>query len=485
MNTPTDPRIARTPGGPLSGGPDGAAAKPQGALEKFKNLPIGAQLAIGAGALVALMLVFGGNGGGNTNNSNANQPNMGNTNPATQISGTSFSGLEGDRPAIMQNVFEQYRSELAEIRQKNEEQFAARDQALQGMQQQNQQLQQQMLQQMMDFTAEMKAMQADRVKDAERLSELAQQQQQMELSGPVNGVTNGGPVPVRRRPITQNSLGAPPMGPGGQGLLAPLGSNLRAAINATEPQAGEAQKLPFMPPLGFVRATLINGVDAPTGGQGSPALARISGVYKTAMNTTVTLDGCIALLEFNADISTERAIGKPARMTCIYPDGGAATYQLQGYAVDADDGVIGVPGMLYEGDPTRIASSIVADFLAGVGSIIADNQNTSTVSSDGTQRRVLTGDQAKAEIAGGADKAFSSIRDYLKERVDRTQPFIRLDATREINLVILSGQELRAQGSPWTLLFDAQAADQAQQSQMNNGLAPTPAAPSAQPQQSQ
>ncbi len=456
MNTQPDPRIARSPGlaGP-SGGAEGAPAAPQGALEKFRALPKGAQLAIGLGGLMVMYLVFssGGGGGGGSQN----RPNVGNNAEMGLVSGTTFSGLESDRPALMQNVFEQYRRELSEMQKQNEEKFSNRDTALQTMQQQNQQLQMQMQQMMADFTAEMKAMQTERAKDTDRLAQLAQQQQQMELSAPVNGVTGLGPVSRRRSPINQVSLGTPPMGTG-QGLLGPLANTMGVA--GAEPQAGEGAKLPFMPPLGFVKATLINGVDAPTGGQGSPALARISGVYKTAMNTTVSLDGCIALLEFNADISTERAIGKPARMTCIYPDGGAATYQLQGYAVDAEDGVIGVPGLLYEGDPTRIASSIVADFLAGVGSIVAENQNTSTVDSDGTERKVITGDEARAEIAGGAEKAFSSIRDYLKQRVDRTQPFIRLDATREVNLVILSGQELRAEGSPWTLLFDAQAADQ-------------------------
>ena len=53
----------------------------------------------------------------------------------------------------------------------------------------------------------------------------------------------------------------------------------------------------------------------------------------------------------------------------------------------------------------------------------------------------------------------SSLSDYLKQKVDKVQPFVRLDATREVHLVLLNGTELRSEGSPWTLLFDASGAD--------------------------
>jgi hypothetical protein len=64
-------------------------------------------------------------------------------------------------------------------------------------------------------------------------------------------------------------------------------------------------------------------------------------------------------------------------------------------------------------------------------------------------------------------------------------PFVRLDATREINIVMLSGVELRHEGDPWTLLFDGEAADQARnqalQSAGNNPQAAAAAANSTQP----
>ncbi|NBX85845.1 MAG: hypothetical protein EBQ80_01145 [Proteobacteria bacterium] len=428
------------------------AAGVGGALQRFAALPMQAKVAVGVGALFAFLWLFGSGGGNQAPNTSVN---LGNTNAASPTD--VFRGLESDRPALMQNVYEQNRRDMAEFRERIESNFQERDKALQDALAQNQELQRQMGQMMNDFTSEIKNLQSERAKDAERLAQLAEQQRQIEMNAATDGA--GPVIQGRKQRINQVSLG-PASGPRGGGLLSPLGRGLGAGNNQLPAQPGSGVKLPFIPPLGFVRATLLNGVDALTGGTPTPALARISGSYQTALNSTVSLDGCFVLIEFSGNISTERAVGKPARMTCVYPDSGAATYSLSGYVVDAEDGVIGVPGVLYEGDPTRLAAAIVADFAAGIGKIVVENQQTtSTNSTNGATTSALTGDETRAELAGGVDKSMSKLSEYLMERVNRVQPFIRLDATREINMVILNGTELRAEGSPWTLLFDANAAD--------------------------
>ncbi len=453
MATETPPDLIARPGGRANA--EGAA----GALQKFQGLPRPMQAAILVVGLVVVFYVISSLKG--SNSAPRQIVNLGVPNAAGQVSAT-FSGIETDRPAVMQSVFEQNRRDMSELRTKIEGDFATRDAALQSALTQNQELQRQMQQMMGDFTTELKNIQIERARDNERLAQLADQQKQLELNAPVDGVTAPSPVGGRRRAISQVTLGG---GGVAQAIARPFGQtgastpashlNSSGLPTPSPAQESEAKRLPFMPPLGFVKATLLNGVDALVGGAVTPALARLSGTYKTAMNTTVTLDGCFALVEFEGNISTERATGRAARMTCIYPDGGAATYNLQSYVVDAEDGIIGVPGILYEGDPTRIAAAMMADFAAGLGQIVEQNQTTTTVDSEGTTQTVLTGSQSKAQVAGGVNKAMSSLSTYLQARVNRTQSFIRLDATREINLVILNGTEFRSQGDVWSALFDA------------------------------
>lgn len=473
MNTP----LGRQPNSQPTGasGPRAAGAAPGNAgasntfgvlVQRFRGLPPPAQIVI---ALVFVgffyMIFLKPSPQPIADNPNlTTQGDLRNQQPAQNQQGV-FTGLESDRPVLMQSWLEQNRREMADMKKTIEERFQQRDEALAGALQQNTEMQREMRQMMSDFTAEIRNMQESSQRDRDMLGQLAEEQKKIQLNGEV-----GGADPQLMRPrekINQTPLGSAGAvgGPGGnQAFLAPL-ANVAANGGVLMNVVPEPPKpLPFIPPLGFIHATMLNGVDALVGSRATPALVRLSGTYKTAMNSSVTLDGCYALIEFQGEISTERAVGKPSRMTCVYPDQGAMTYDISGYVVDAEDGIIGVPGIFYEGDATRIAAAMMADFAAGIAEVVEQNQSTTqtSVSPNGTStNRTLTGDQAKAEIAGGAGKMAGSLRDYLFERVNRVVPFIRLDATRELNLVILSGTELRSEGSPWTLLFDAQAADQA------------------------
>lgn len=465
--TPITPPPGRGP--KPSGGDDGIAAK-------LRNLPRPAQIALVVVVAGVLYLLVGGGSKQDVRNGGAVNTTAADA-QVRDANGQVFSGIESDRPVLMQGWLEQNRREMGELKSAIQTKFEEKDKALAEALNSNAEMQSQMRQMMADFTAEIKNIQASSAQDRAMLGQLAEEQRKSALNEPVDGVTGPGPVMRPGRKIEQTVLGGGRGGQvAGQPFLAPLGNAVRTVTGET--QTGGVKRtsqdgwdgssiddgpkaLPFMPPLGFVKGTMLNGVDALIGGQPTPSLVRLSGVYKTAMGQTVQLDGCFALVEFQGEISTERAVGKPARMTCVYPDQGAVTYSLSGYVVDADDGIIGIPGVFYEGDASRIAAAMLADFAAGVSGVVRDNQSTVTVDSSGNATQSITGDELKGEVAGGVEKAVSSLRDYLMERVNRVLPFVRLDATRQLHLVLLSGTELRAEGSAWTLLFDAEAADAA------------------------
>lgn len=449
-------------------------------LAKFRAMPMPARVALGVVGFGVLYLMFS---GGEAPQQATDAATMTSEAALNAEGNQVFSGLESDRPVLMQGWLEQNRREMAELKKTIETRFEEKDKALAEALQNNADLQAQMRQMMADFTSEIRNIQTSNQQDKEMLSQLAEEQRRIQSNAPADGVTGVGPVLRAQKRIDQLPLSGGGAGNvAGRPLLAPLtdmatGGEVRSTGESTafDGEAGRPERLPFVPPLGFIKGTMLNGVDALIGGQPTPSLVRLSGNYKTAMGGTVNLDGCFALVEFQGEISTERAVGKPARMTCVYPDQGAVTYSLSGYVVDADDGIIGIPGVFYEGDASRIAAAMLADFAAGVSAVVRDNQTTVSVDSNGNATQSVTGDELKGEIAGGMEKAVGSLRDYLMQRVSRVLPFVRLDATRQMHLVLLSGTELRAEGSPWTLLFDAEAADQAraqnaqQQASTNNG----------------
>ncbi|MFZ2620297.1 MAG: TrbI/VirB10 family protein [Alphaproteobacteria bacterium] len=445
-------------------------------LQKFRALPQQAQVVLGVVVLAILAwLVFGGRG-----QQQVEQGQLADltTRQAVQQGADAeqklFTGLETDTPELMKSWFDQSQRDLADLKDTVEGKLNTQDQTLSAAIGQNEQLQQQIKQYLEDFKSEIVNMQEQDRRDREVLGQLAEETRKLQLNAPAPGQVQAVQGQAVQRRINQTPLGGAQLGSGPEGQ-ALLGGVANAAENvasgrplSTASSEGYREQgaygdmpenPPFLPPLGFVKGTLLNGVDALVGGTPTPSLARLEGQYKTAMNSTVLLDGCFMLIEFNGEISTERAIGKPSRMTCVYPDRGAVTYSVSGYVVDAEDGIIGVPGIFYEGDATRLATAMVADFAAGVAQVVEQNQQTTTVSADGTTNTALTGEQTKAQVAGGAGKAMSSLRDYLFERANRVVPFVRVDATRTLHMVLLSGVELRPEGNAWSLLFDAEAAD--------------------------
>ncbi|PZP39324.1 MAG: hypothetical protein DI585_04405, partial [Pseudomonas fluorescens] len=269
MATEPSPDIIARPGGRS----DGAAAS--SALEKFKALPRPMQAGILIAGLIFVFYVMSSLRGGGAVAPNQ-VVNLGNPN-ARAVSPT-FTGIETDRPAVMQSVFEQNRRDMADLRGQIEKDFSSRDQALKAALDQNQELQRQMQQMMGDFTTELKNVQLERARDNERLVQLADQQKQLELNAPVDGVGAMSGAP-RKRAIAQVSLGgggiaAAVTRPFGQTGGTPATHLNNSGLPAPSPAEDAASKrLPFMPPLGFVHATLLNGVDALVGGTATPALA--------------------------------------------------------------------------------------------------------------------------------------------------------------------------------------------------------------------
>lgn len=372
-----------------------------------------------------------------------------------------FEPVGPDRASLRRGFVTQQTQALQQMRQEIEEQAEEQQEEFQQRTREMQQLQNQLQETMNVLSEQMRLMEEANQRQREEISRLAEEARRQGLQ-PARGEDQ---QQVRRRTpqrISETRLSGP-SGPNvgrEDALLQGVARTTtgRAAL-PEEQRAGEAAEdapRPFIPPLGFIRGTLLNGVDALAGaGLATPALVRLSGTYKTAMNSTVILDGCFMLIEFEGDISTERARGSPSRMTCVYPDRGAVTYDVAGYVVDAEDGVEGVPGLFYEGDAGRIALALAAEFAAGIAQIVESNQQTTTVSADGEGAQFLTGDETRGAIAGGVSNATSRLTNFLLERAERITPFIRIDALRKIHVVLLSGTELRAEGSAWSLLFNA------------------------------
>lgn len=460
------------------GKPAGIQEQLQTAIQNFKNLPKNAQYAL-LGLAGFFLLVFILRSGDDTPPRPApvqqtqQQPtvqvpagaratasqNQRNTNNDQD---GAFSAVDANRESLRRGFISQQQMALAKMREELQERSRVQEQEFEQRSREMKSLQQQLQQTMESLNQQMRLMEESNSRQREEISRLADQaRRQAATRDTAPREQTYAARPKNRERISQTplsfGLGAPNVG-GDQALLqGVLKTTTGRTVGVDDPnRPKEEERKPFIPPLGFIKGTLLNGVDALAGGgTPTPSLVRLEGRYKTAMNSTVILEGCFMLVEFEGDISTERAKGKPSRMTCVYPDQGAVTYDVNGYVVDAKDGLEGVPGIFFEGDSGRIALSIAAQFAAGVADVVQQSQTTTSVSADGNATSSLTGNEGQAAAAGGVSSSLDRLTDYLIERAERISPFIRIDALRKIHVVLLNGTELRTEGDAWSLLFDA------------------------------
>lgn len=465
-----------------------AASNLQTAIENFKNLPKNMQFAV-YGLLGFFVLVFivrmGGDDAAQQAQQVAQQPaqqqqeqppvDVGGTSasrnnqPSSADDGTSgFMPVESSRESLRRGFISQQQMAMAKLREELQSRSAQQEEEFERRNRELKILQEQLQQTMESLNQQMQLLEESNARQRDEIAQLADQaRRQAEASARSGGSPAAqqtqAPRRQRQERISQTPLSAGLGAPGSGGVggdQALLQGVLKTTTGRTaglgeEPTQQEPERNPFIPPLGFIRGTLLNGFDAlASGGMATPALVRLEGRYKTAMNSTVILDGCFMLVEFEGDISTERAKGKPSRMTCVYPDQGAVTYDVTGYVVDAQDGVEGIPGVFFEGDSGRIALSIAAQFASGVANVASSAQQTTSVGADGTFTQAFTGSEGKAALGSGVSSALDRLTDYLIERAERVSPFIRIDALRKIHVVLLSGTELRAEGDAWSLMFD-------------------------------
>ena len=454
---------------PVSSGED----KLKELIEKFKALPKNAQIGIGAVVVFFLFMLVSGGGETPVKKPAAQQPAEGNVKVSQRqlqkdVEGGqgSFEAVDPSRGSLQRGFYTQQRKELAELKSSLVDNVKTELENVSSIKDAVTEQQQQMQQMIETFNQQIRTFERSNQEQRAEINRLVDQARAVEEQGrrqqALGGMDEKTVVRQKKKArISQTTLRAGSSGMSANPDQALLNFNSAPGSKVLQSASGgryvEKTPQPFVPPLGFVKGTLLNGFDALVGGS-VPALVRLTGSYKTAMNSTVSLDGCIAFVEFEGQISTERAIGKPSRMTCVYPDAGAVTYSLSGYVVDANDGIVGVPGVFYEGDASRIAAALLADFAAGTAEIVRENQFSETTSEGGTATN-LTGSAVQAEMAAGISGMMGSLRDYLEERSNRVVPFVRVDPTRDIHMVLLSGFELRHDGSPWTLLVDGEKAD--------------------------
>lgn len=237
-----------------------------------------------------------------------------------------------------------------------------------------------------------------------------------------------------------NILGIPPARPGKNdaGIL---------VVELADPDAGENQEPQrtaedFLPAGSLIRATLLGGVDAPTGGLARsnphPVLLRLEddGILPNRFRSHVR--ECHITAAVYGDLPSERAYFRTERLSCVMKDGRIMERKITAY-VAGEDGKTGLRGRLVEKRGQYIAKTLLAGTLGGIGKGLSQSVTQVSTSALGAVQTLDPKDIGKYGIGDGFGTALEKLADWYLKRADELYPIIEVDAGRSVDVILLVG----------------------------------------------
>ncbi len=219
---------------------------------------------------------------------------------------------------------------------------------------------------------------------------------------------------------------------------------------ATEPTANkdrQAAKTPgtYLPSGSFVRAVLLAGLNAPTGGQAQsnphPVLLRLVDHAQLPNQFRLKAKDCLIVGSGYGDLSSERAYIRTESLSCVSPRGESLDLPIKGY-VAGEDGKAGVMGRLITKQGQVLANALIAGIGSGLGQAFQQSATTTTTSPLGSTSTVKSGEEFKAGISSGVGKAMDRLAQYYISLAEKLYPVVEVDAGRLVDVVITKGAML-------------------------------------------
>lgn len=199
-------------------------------------------------------------------------------------------------------------------------------------------------------------------------------------------------------------------------------------------------------PVGFMKATLLTGVDALTSQNGTsnpePIMARVQAPAILPNEVKANLSGCFVIGNAVGSLAKERVDVRLVSLTCVdFNEQAVIDQQVKGYFVDAD-GKKGLSGKVVTRFGGTLARQFFAGTVSGVAKVIESTAGQTSVSPLGTVRTFDAGEAAKAGIAGGMSRASEDISQFYLELARQSGPVVEVGAGKDVVVVIQEGTQL-------------------------------------------
>lgn len=257
---------------------------------------------------------------------------------------------------------------------------------------------------------------------------------------------NGGaPQPEMVKGIMRIDMGSSqakgPQAPASKNNISP-GANGGGANGGGANVTGDQSAETYIPAGTFMRGVLLAGLDAPTGGQAQqnphPLLIEVLDMASLPNKFKADYKNCRFTANGAGDLSSERAMIRLDRLSCISEDGGALDVSVKGYVADST-GKAGIRGRLVSKQGQVLANALLAGVASGIGTAFSQGAMTTSVSPLGSTQSVKDGQQFQAGIGQGVGSALQQLSRYYIQLADKMFPIIEVDAGQPVDIVITKG----------------------------------------------
>ncbi|WP_334037818.1 TrbI/VirB10 family protein [Burkholderia gladioli] len=300
------------------------------------------------------------------------------------------------------------------------------------------------------------------------------------------------PIPLNGAPAKQGAILNPPFGQTGKaGAAATVAPPPRLdIINFDTPSAGDtgcvdprfssqpvdqakaAQQeclnnkgkkgVTFIPATSFVRVFMLNGVDAPTGGEAQhdplPVFLQVLDAANLPNSRKLDITECRILTQVYGDVSSERSHMRGETLDCILRNGRTIEMPIKG-SVIGEDGKEGVRGRLVSKAGSALAMSVFAGISSGIGQAFNQSASTLNTTALGATSIINPSQIGRAAIGGGISGGADSLKQYYIRAAEKLFPVIETDGGRVVEFAVTKGAEYNGALSDVSDINDSLAND--------------------------
>lgn len=198
----------------------------------------------------------------------------------------------------------------------------------------------------------------------------------------------------------------------------------------------------YVPAGSFATVTLLNGLDAPTGGQASqnalPVVMRVKSFMRLPNLYQTNLRECFITGSAYGDLASERAIIRTEKLSCVMNTGEVLEVKLKGHLA-GEDGSFGMRGKVVSKQGMLIAKSFFAGLFSGIGTTIAQQSTTVSTSALGTTTTLDPDKALQAGLSQGLATSSNKVGEFYLAQANSIFPVIEIAAKRIGEVFLMDG----------------------------------------------